>query len=43
MAARRAARAHKDFVESDRIRDLLAAAGVALEDKPGGITEWRRA
>ena len=43
MAARRAARARKDFRESDRIRDLLAAAGVVLEDKPGGISEWRRA
>jgi cysteinyl-tRNA synthetase len=43
MTARRAARARKDFRESDRIRDLLAAAGVILEDKPGGITEWRRA
>jgi cysteinyl-tRNA synthetase len=42
MAARRAARARKDFRESDRIRDLLAAAGVLLEDKPGGISEWRR-
>jgi cysteinyl-tRNA synthetase len=43
MTARRAARAQKDFRESDRVRDLLAAAGVILEDKPGGITEWRRA
>jgi len=29
--------------DSDRIRDVLAAAGVILEDKPGGITTWRRA
>jgi cysteinyl-tRNA synthetase len=43
MAARREARARKNFRESDRIRDLLAAAGVVLEDKPGGISEWRRA
>ncbi len=43
MAARREARAQKNFRESDRIRDLLAAAGVVLEDKPGGISEWRRA
>jgi len=43
MDARRAARALKNFRESDRIRDLLAAAGVVLEDKPGGISEWRRA
>ncbi len=43
LAARRAARTAKNFVESDRIRDQLAAAGVVLEDKPGGITVWRRA
>lgn len=43
LAARRAARAAKNFGESDRIRDQLAAAGVVLEDKPGGITVWRRA
>jgi len=42
VAARIAARKAKDFAESDRIRDLLAAAGVLLEDKPGGITLWRR-
>jgi cysteinyl-tRNA synthetase len=43
IAERRAARAAKDFRESDRIRDRLSAAGVLLEDKPGGISEWRRA
>ena len=44
LIAERARRARsKDFRESDRIRDQLAAAGVVLEDKPGGITEWRRA
>ncbi len=43
LAARRAARAAKNFAESDRIRDRLSAAGIMLEDKPGGITEWRRA
>lgn len=42
IAARRAARAAKNFPESDRIRDLLAAAGIVLEDKPGGVSEWRR-
>jgi cysteinyl-tRNA synthetase len=42
LAARRAARAAKRFAESDRIRDQLSAAGILLEDKPGGLTEWRR-
>ena len=42
---RRAAapRRAKHWAESDRIRDELAAAGVLLEDKPGGKTAWRRA
>jgi cysteinyl-tRNA synthetase len=43
MAERQAARAGKNFGESDRIRAQLSAAGVLLEDKPGGKTEWRRA
>ena len=42
IAARIAARKAKNWAESDRIRDELAAAGVILEDKPGGMTTWRR-
>ena len=42
IAARIEARRRKDWAESDRIRDALLAAGVILEDKPGGITNWRR-
>jgi len=36
------ARRSKNFKRSDEIRDQLAAAGVILEDKPGGATTWRR-
>ncbi|MDE2306535.1 MAG: cysteine--tRNA ligase [Gammaproteobacteria bacterium] len=43
IGARREARARKDYAEGDRIRDRLAAAGVVIEDKPGGATAWRRA
>jgi len=43
LAARQAARAAKNFAESDRIRGQLTAAGILLEDKPGGVTQWRRA
>ena len=42
VAARTAARARKDFAESDRIRDELAARGIVLEDGASG-TGWRRA
>ena len=42
IAGRRAARQAKDFKRSDEIRDELAAAGLVLEDKPGGVTVWRR-
>jgi cysteinyl-tRNA synthetase len=41
VAARIAARKAKDFRESDRIRDELAARGILLEDGAGGTT-WRR-
>jgi len=42
LAARQTARAAKNFAESDRIRAQLIAAGILLEDKSGGKTEWRR-
>ncbi|WP_183167353.1 cysteine--tRNA ligase [Azomonas macrocytogenes] len=40
IAARLNARAEKNWTESDRIRDQLAAMGVVLEDGKGGTT-WR--
>jgi cysteinyl-tRNA synthetase len=43
IAARSEARRARNWAESDRIRDELAAAGVILEDKAGGETRWRRA
>ncbi len=42
VAERLAARKGRNFAESDRIRDLLQARGVILEDGAGGTT-WRRA
>lgn len=40
--ARIAAKKAKNFAESDRIRDELLLEGIVLEDKAGGLTEWRR-
>ncbi|MFM8586225.1 MAG: DALR domain-containing protein, partial [Gammaproteobacteria bacterium] len=42
IAERQDARKSKNFKRSDEIRDELAAAGIVLEDKPGGATVWRR-
>ena len=42
IAARAAAKHERNFAEADRIRDELAADGVALEDTASG-TVWRRA
>ncbi|MYZ45708.1 cysteine--tRNA ligase [Schauerella aestuarii] len=43
VAARGAAKQARDFAEADRLRDALRAAGIELDDKAGGITQWRRA
>lgn len=40
LAVRREARARRDFAESDRVRDELAARGVVIEDTAQG-TRWR--
>ena len=43
IAARVAAKQAKDFAQADLIRKTLLEQGIVLEDKPGGLTEWRRA
>ena len=43
IAARVSAKQAKDFAKADLIRKMLLEQGIVLEDKPGGITEWRRA
>ncbi len=40
LAARRAARARRDFAEADRIRGELTDRGIAVEDGGGG-TKWK--
>ena len=41
LAQRVQARERRDFAESDRIRELLAARGIEVRDLPSG-QEWRR-
>ena len=39
---RNAAKKSKDFARADAVRKQLDEAGIVLEDRPGGVTEWRR-
>ena len=43
IEARKKAKQAKDFAKADLIRKSLLEQGIILEDKPSGITEWRRA
>ncbi len=40
ITARGAARKNKNWAESDRVRDELAAMGIALKDNKEGTTSW---
>lgn len=42
VAERNAARRQKDFKKADEIRQILAADGVILEDRPDGTSRWKR-
>lgn len=42
VQARIDAKKNKDFALADRIRAELVERGIVIEDKPGGVTEWRR-
>lgn len=43
IAARAAAKKDRAFAEADRLRTELQENGIELEDKAGGVTQWRRA
>ena len=36
------AKAARQYAQADALRDTLKAAGIELDDKAGGVTQWRR-
>ena len=40
---RKSAKANKNFPAADKIRAQLTEMGIVIEDKPGGVVEWRKA
>ena len=42
IAARKAAKAAKNWAEADQVRDQLKALGIVLEDRKDGSTGWRK-
>jgi len=41
IARREQARREKNWAEADRIRDILKAEGIVLEDRADGTSDWR--
>ncbi len=39
---RKTAKNAKDYAQADKIREQLTDMGIVIEDKPGGVTEWRK-
>jgi cysteinyl-tRNA synthetase len=39
---RNAAKKARNFARADEIRKHLESKGIVLEDRPGGVTEWRK-
>ncbi len=38
---RKTAKQNKDFAAADAVREKIEEIGIVLEDKPGGVTDWR--